>query len=137
MFAWSSSIPARGVLWKTRALNSYDAESLPSGGLHHHPAFQAIDHLGPQRCQACYLSGNVVCFDINVNPALVVDALDLDDGLVGRCGQHAVIAASPWMVGIDRATQRISPEPGGLIYIRYTAINQKSAKTRMMHSRLS
>ena len=39
------SIPACGVLWKTRALNSYNAESLPSGGLHHHPAFQAINHL--------------------------------------------------------------------------------------------
>lgn len=88
----------------------------------------------PQRFQTCYLSGNVVCFDINVNPALVVDALDLDDGLVGRCCQHAVIAASPRMVGIDRATQRISPELRSLIYIRDTAINQKSAKTRMMHS---
>ena len=80
-----SSIPACGVLWKTRALNSYDAKSLSSGSLHHHPAFQAINHLCSERFEACYLSGNVVGFDINVNAALMVDALDLDDGFVGRC----------------------------------------------------
>ena len=66
----------------------------------------------------------------------MVDALNLDDGLVGRCCQHAVIAASPWMVGIYLATQRIRPERCGLINIRYATINQKSAKTRMMHGSL-
>ena len=53
----------------------------------------------------------------------MVDALNLDDGLVGRCCQHAVIAASPGMVGIYLATQRIRPELSGLINIRYATIN--------------
>src|SRR5688572_27666005 len=66
----------------------------------------------------------------------MVDALNLDDRFVGWCCKHAVIAASPWMVGIYLATQRIRPELCGLINIRYATINQKSAKTRMMHSGL-
>lgn len=79
----NSSIPVRGVLWKSRALNPDNAESLSGGGLHHHPAFQAVDHLRAQRFQSRYLRGNVVGFDVDVDPALMLDALDLDDGLIG------------------------------------------------------
>jgi hypothetical protein len=89
-----------------------------------------------KRFQARYLSGNIVGFNVNVNPALVVDALNLDNRLIGRCCQHAVIAASPWMAGIYRAAQRIGPEPGGVINIRHATINQKSAKTGIVHGSL-
>ncbi len=53
----------------------------------------------------------------------MVDALNLDNKLIRRCRQHAVIAASPRMFGIDLAAQRISPKLGGLINIRHAAIN--------------
>ena len=76
-----------------------------------------------QRFQTRYLSRNVVGFNVDVNPALMLDALNLDNGLIGRCCQHAVIAASPWVVGIYLAAECIGPEPGGLIDIRYMAIN--------------
>jgi hypothetical protein len=129
-------IPASRVLGKSWPLNSYNAEPLPGGSLHHDPAFQAINHPCSQRFEACHLSRNVVGFDIDVNTTLMLNALDLDDRLVGRRYQHAVIAASPRMIGIHFAAQCIGPESSRLINIRYAAINQKSAKTRVVHGSL-
>jgi hypothetical protein len=129
-------IPACRVLGESWPLNADNAEPLPSGGLHHDPALQAINHSRPQCFQACYLGGNVVGFDVNVNAALMLNALNLDDRLVGRRYQHAVIATSPRMDGIHFAAQCISPELSRLIDIRYAAINQKSTKTRMVHGSL-
>ena len=48
---------------------------------------------------------------------LVVHALDLHDGLVGRGFQHAVIAAAARMVWVYGATQRFAPEAGGVVHI--------------------
>lgn len=128
--------PARGVLGETRALNSDNAKALPCRGLHHHPAFQTIYYFGPQSLQAGNLGWNIVSFNIDMNPALMLDALDLDNGFIWRSFQHAVVSARPGVVGIDCTAKRIGPELGRLINIRCAAINQKCAEAGVVHRNL-
>src|SRR5262245_9303429 len=46
----------------------------------------------------------------SVHAALVLDALDLDDRLVGRCCKHAVIAAAHRMVTVHGTAERGGPK---------------------------
>jgi hypothetical protein len=91
--------------------------------LHHDPAIQAINHFGSQRFQACDLGRNIVSLNVDVNPTLVFDALNLHNRFIWRRFQHTVVAAGPWMIEIYRTAQRISPKLCGLINIRCAAIN--------------
>ena len=116
-------VPVVGVLRKTRALNSDDAEPLTRGRLHYHPTLQAIHNLGAQRLQAQHFGRDVIGLDVYVDPALVVHALDLHDRLIGRGLQHEVIAATARMLGINWATQRPAPEVGGLVNIGSLAVD--------------
>jgi len=118
-----ASRPSIRILGKARPLHADDAEPLPTRGLHHHPAFQAVDDTGTQFFKALHLGRNVISFDIDMHPALMIDALKLHDRLVRRCLQHAVVAASAWMAGIDRPPQRLGPEAGGLIDIVDVAVD--------------
>jgi hypothetical protein len=126
-------IPAICILGKPWALHAYDAESLPGGGLHYHPTLQAVNDSGTQSFQAIYLGRDVICFDVDVNPAFVVDALNLHDRFVGRRLQHTVVAASTWVIGINRTAQCLSPKARGLINIRCVAVNQQRAKSGVVH----
>jgi len=126
-------IPTRGVLEETRALSSYDAESLSSGRLHHDPTIQAINRLRSQSFQACNPRGNIVGFNIDMHPTFVFDTLDLHNRFIWRCLQHAVVAATAWMIEICRTPQRCCPELGGLINIRCAAIDQNRTKTGIVH----
>ena len=78
------SVPAIGVLREAGTLYTHDAEALTGGGLHRDPAFQAVHDFGAKRFQAADLRGNIVGLDVKVDAALVLDALDLHDGFVGR-----------------------------------------------------
>jgi hypothetical protein len=122
--ASSQLVPTVGVFWETRTLYSHDAKALPSGRQHHDPTLQAVDHPSAQLLQASHLSGDVVGFNVYVNPTLVVHALDLHDRLAGRRLQHSVIAASARVLEIDRATKCIAPETGGLVRIGCIAVDQ-------------
>jgi hypothetical protein len=110
-----------------------NAKPLSGGGLHHHPAFQAIHHLRSQSRQAGYLSWNIVGFDIDMDPALMLDTLNLDNGLIRGRFQHTVVSACPRVIGVYGATQRIGPKPGGRINIRCVAVNQNSAEAGVVH----
>src|SRR5579859_551308 len=68
-----------------------------------------------------------------MDPALVLDALDLHDGLIGRGLEHAVIAARAGVLGIHRPAQRLRPESRGLVYIGCAAIYEQSTETGMVH----
>jgi hypothetical protein len=103
-------LPPVGVLRKSGALNPYDAEPLTGRRLHHHPALQAVHHLGAQLLQAHHFGRDVIGLDVYVDPALVVHALDLHDRLIRWGLQHEVIAATARMLGINGATQRLAPE---------------------------
>jgi len=115
--AASTSRPRRGVLWKSRALNADNAESLAGWCLHDDPTIQATDNVRPQRFKPGNLRRNIVRFNVDMNSAFVFHALDLHDGLVWGCFQHAVVSASPRMTRVYRAAQCICPELGSLVNI--------------------
>jgi hypothetical protein len=92
--------------------------------LHHHPALQAIYYFRSQSFQAGNLGWNVVSFNVEMDPALMLDALNLDNGLIWWSLQHAVVSARPRVIGINCAAKRIGPEPGSLVNIQCAAINQ-------------
>jgi hypothetical protein len=91
---------------------------------HHHPPLQAINHAGTQFLQASDFSGDVVGFNVYMDPALMLDTLNLHDRLVEWCLQHTVGAASAWMIEVQRATQCVSPKPGSLIDISCIAVDE-------------
>jgi hypothetical protein len=62
-----------------------------------------------------------------MNAAIVVDALDLHDRLVGRGLQHAEVAAASWVVLVHGAPQRYAPEAGGPVHVGGSAIDQYGA----------
>jgi hypothetical protein len=117
-------------------LNPNDAKALPGRSLHHHPALQAIDNFCSQRFQADNLGRDIVGFNVDMDATLMLDALDLDDGFILRRLQHAVVSARSRVSEIDCTTQRIGPEPGGLIDIRCVAVNQKCAEAGVVHENL-
>lgn len=77
-------VPAVGILRETGTLYPDDAEALAGRRLHHHPALEAVHHRGAQLGQARHFGSDIVGLDVYVDPALVIHALDLHDGLVGR-----------------------------------------------------
>ena len=116
-------VPSVGVFREAGSLDANDAEPLTGGRLHHHPALQAVDHLGAQFLQASHFGGDVVSLNVQVDAALVVYALDLYDRLVGGGLQHEVVAAAARMTGVNGTTQRSAPEFSGLVYIGSLAID--------------
>src|SRR5215467_10372547 len=117
----SHLIPSICVLGKARSLYTDNAKLLSSGGLHHDPALQSVHYPGSELLQARDLGGNVIGFDVEVNSALMLHTLNLNNRLVGRCVQHAVVAAGAWVIKIYRAAQCFGPESCGLIDIRGSA----------------
>jgi hypothetical protein len=126
-------LPLIRILRETGPLDPHDAKALPGRRLHHHPPLEAILHCRPQLYQSRNFGLDIVGLDVYVSSALVVDTLDLHDGFIGRSFQHNVIAAGTGMVAIDRATQRVSPEAGGLFQISGPAINEHGAESGMVH----
>src|SRR2546429_1270968 len=90
-------VPAVRVLRETRTLHRNDAEALAGRSLHHHPTLEAFHHLGSQLSQARHFGSDVVRLDVDVDPALVLDALDLHESLVGRGGRHWAVTAAARM----------------------------------------
>jgi hypothetical protein len=88
---------------------------------------QAIHNLGAQLPQASRFGRDIVGLDVYVYETLVVHALDLHDGLVGRGLQHAAIATAARMVRVYRATQRFAPEAGSLVHIGGLTVDQYGA----------
>jgi hypothetical protein len=68
-----------------------------------------------------------------MDATLVLHALDLHDGLVGRGLQHAVVAAAARMLEVHGATECLTPVAGGLVHIGGLAVNQHSAEAGMVH----
>jgi hypothetical protein len=54
----------------------------------------------------------------------MLDALNLNNRLVGRCLQHSVVAARARVIKIYRAAECVSPESRSLIDIRRPTIYQ-------------
>src|SRR5258708_4472416 len=108
-----ASVPIIGVLRESGTLDSHDAEALAGGCLQHYPTLQSIHHLRAELLEARDLSRDVVGFNIDVHPTFVLHALDLYDGLVRRCLQHAVVAAGARGIRVYRAAQCPAPEVGG------------------------
>src|SRR5260370_38851325 len=119
--------PAVSTLRETGTLSPYDAEALAGRRLQHHPMLQAIHDPGAQLLQASHFGRDIVGFDVYVDATLVVHALDLHYGLVGRGLQHAVIAAAARMVGVYGSTQRFAPEAGGRVHIGGLTVDQHGA----------
>src|SRR5258708_10419741 len=121
-------IPLVGILRKSGTLNSHDTEALTGGRLHHHPALQAVHDSGTQLFKAAHLGGDVVGLDVDVDAALVLHALNLHDGLVGRGFQHEVVAPASRVLAVYRAAQCLAPEAGGLIKVTGPAVDQHGAE---------
>src|SRR5262249_5230207 len=126
-------LPAVGVLREAGTLDPHDAEALPRGRLHHDPALQALGHRSAQLLQTRHLGRDVVGLDVEMDAALMLHALDLHDGLVGRRLQHAVVAAAAGMPEVHRPPQRRAPEAGGRGHIAGLTVDQHGAEAGMMH----
>jgi hypothetical protein len=85
--------------------------------LHHDPALQSVHYSSSEPLKAGDLGGNVISFDIEMNPALVRDPLNLNDRLVGGCFEHTIVAAGAWVIKIYHTPERFGPEFCGLINI--------------------
>src|SRR5262249_41543944 len=123
--------PTVGVLREPGSLDPHDAEALPGRCLHDYPSLESLDYGRAQLRQARHFG-----LDVEVDPALVIDALDLHDGLIGRSMQHDVIAACARVVAIHGTTQRASPELGRLFQIGGLAVNEHGAKAGLVHREL-
>src|SRR3954454_16214864 len=99
-----ASTPSVRILRPSRTLHTYDAESLPGRSLHDHPTFQTFNDRCAERFQTSDFSWDVICFDVQVNSAGVLDTLYLHDGLIGWRRQHSIVAASAWVLGVYRPT---------------------------------
>src|SRR5581483_4895878 len=126
-------LPAVGVLRETGALDPDDAKALTARGFHHHPALEPTHDFCAQLAQTGHFRGNIVCLDVEVNTALVLQALDLHDGLIGRCLQHAVVATRAGMTRVHWTTQRVGPETGRRIDIVSLTVDQHGAKPGLVH----
>jgi hypothetical protein len=129
----TSSDPAVRILGEPGALDPNNAKPLPCGGLHYYPTLQTVDHRSTQLFQAGHFSRNVIGLNIQVNPALVINPLNFNNGLVLRRFQHTVVAATARVIQVDRATQRLSPEAGSLVNIGGIAIDEQRTKSGMVH----
>lgn len=74
--------------------------------------------------------GNVIRLDVEMNPALVVDTLDLDADLIRPVFKHDVVAARTRMIGIDRASQSLRPELRCLLDVVDVAVDQYAVDAR-------
>jgi len=62
-----------------------------------------------------------------MNPALMLNTLNLNDRLVGRCVQHPVVAAGTCVIKIYPSPERFGPEACGQVNIGRSAIDQYCA----------
>jgi hypothetical protein len=127
------SVPAVGVLGEARTLDLDDAEALAGRRLHHHPAREPARDPGAQVLEPRDLGFDVVGLDVDVDAALVLDALNLDDRLAGRRLEHAVGAAAHRMGAVDRAAERFRPEARRRVDVGDLAIDQHGAKAGAVH----
>ena len=125
--------PAIGVRRKSGPLDAHHAEALAGRGLHDHPALQAARDFGAELLETRHFRGNVIGLDVQVDPARMIDKLDLHNGFIGRRLQHPVVAAAARMVEVHRAAQRTGPESGRCIRVRRVAVDQHGAQARVVH----
>src|SRR4029077_20054707 len=76
---------------------------------------------------------DVVGLDVQVDTTFVFHTLDLHDRFIGRCIQHAVVPAGPWMIGIYSAAQCLTPKVRGLIHVGRFAVHQYGTESGMVH----
>ena len=77
-------VPAVRVVCEALALHPDDTESLACGRPHHDPPLEPLVDRRAKPFEACDFGRNIVGLDVDVHPALMVDALDLDADLVQR-----------------------------------------------------
>src|SRR5262245_38872296 len=129
-----ASIPAVRILREAGALHADDAESLARGRLHHNPPLQSGNDPSTQLLQAGDLGGKVVGLDVDVDAALVLYPLKLDDRLVGWRLEHHVVATGPRMGSVDRSPEGFRPKPCSLLDVGRIAVDQQRAEPRVMHA---
>src|SRR5437764_7337416 len=128
-----SILPRVGAVRPACALHTHHAEALAGGRLHHHPALEAPVHACAQLFQPRDFARDVVGFDIEVDAAFVLHALNLHAEFARRRLQHAVVAAAAGMLRIDRPAERFGPEAGGRVDIVGLATDQQALDARAMH----
>ena len=105
---------------------------MAAGGFHDDPALDRGDAPGAELFQAGGLGLLVVSLDVDVDAAVVVDALDRDVGLVRRALQRDVLAFVVLLV--DLVAQRLGPETrGGHHVVRLVAIDDEAAQSALVH----
>ena len=119
------------------ALHTDDAEALAGGRAHHHPSLHARVDRRAEFFEPRDFGGDVVGLDVDMDPAFVVHALDLDADLLRRSLEHDVIAACAGMVRIYRPAQRLRPETRRCADIVHVAVDQYAVDSRTMHVSVS
>ena len=110
--------------YRSETLYSHHAEAL--AGRRQHPALRRLAIWAPSFSRRATSTG-MSSVSMSMDPALVVDTLDLHDWLIGRRFQHAVIAAAHPMAKIHRTAKGGSPEAGGLVHVCGFAVDENGA----------
>src|SRR5215468_977863 len=122
------SWPAIGLVAERPALGLDDAELLTGRRQHHPPGLDLLDALGAERLEARHLGLDVVGLDVEVDPALVVDALHHEQRLGRRGLERAVAVALAGLDLEDLAPEGAAPEVGGRLHVIGAAIDDEGAE---------
>src|SRR6476661_1519502 len=102
--------PAVRIVLEPLPLHAHDTETLAGRRAHHHPSLEPFVDGRAELLEPRNLRGDIVGLDVEMDSALMLDALDLDADLAGRSFEHHIIATGSGMVWVDRTSQRLRPE---------------------------
>jgi len=109
------------------------AKPLTRGRLHYNPTANIGNSPGSEAFQACHFRPDIIGFDIQVNPARVVDFLHFYIQ-VFRPGFQAAVErlAGPW-IGDGNQAERLGPECRSLVQIIRIAVDNKTTQLALVH----
>ena len=84
------TVPDICVLVEVCSLGPYDAKPLPCWRLHHPPRFHFRNSFGAKALQSSCFCLDIVCFNIEMNPALMLYRLNKDFHLVWRTFEQSI-----------------------------------------------
>lgn len=128
--------PLVGFGSKSGALRLDDTKALAGWGFHHPPGPDLLHPLGAQFLQASHPRFDIVCFDIEVYPARMIDFLDFDMQIVPAAVEQHIVRIRWIRASLGRITERSAPKAGGRIEIIGLTIDDETCEAASVHRQL-
>ena len=111
------------------------SSAVSARSLHDPPAAYLLDPFCTESFESHDFGLDIVGFDIDMDPARVIDALQFDMGLV-RCGCEQYVIPVVRIIGITRrVAEGLGPEFGGCVEVVGTTVDDQSAEPALVHIR--